>query len=447
MTHPRDLVVRGGVVVTMDSERRVILGDVWIRDGRIHAIGAGVARGRSNLTRIDARGCVVLPGLVQSHVHLCQTLFRGHADDLPLLAWLRKRVWPFENAHDRASLRASARLGLAEMLTAGTTTILDMGTVRHHDVVFEAMAESGIRGFSGKAMMDRGRGLPPGMREATRASLAESHRLCERWHGAENGRLGYAFAPRFILSCSEKLIREVAATVHREPGLLMHSHVAEHAEERRAVKKALGRDDVDALASWGFEGPRAILAHGVQLRAAEMRRMGKAGTRLVHCPSANLKLASGIADVVAMRNAGIVVGLGADGAPCNNRMDPWTELRSAALLAKARRLDAAALPAAEALELATIAGAQALGLEEHIGSLEVGKRADLIVVDHRGLHTTPGGDVYSDLVYATRADDVRDVIIDGEVIVRDRTLRTLDAKKIRRDARTQLAATLRRAGR
>ncbi len=445
MTRPRDLVIRGGVVVTMDPQRRVLLGDVWIRDDRIHAIGPGVGRGRSGLTRIDARGCIVMPGLVQAHVHLCQALFRGHADDLPLLAWLRERIWPFENAHDRASLRASARLGLAEMLLAGTTTILDMGTVRHHDVVFEAMAESGIRGFSGKAMMDRGRGLPPGMRETTRASLTESHRLCERWHGAENGRLGYAYAPRFVLSCSEKLIREVASAVASTPGALMHSHVAEHAQERAAVKKALGCEDIEALASWGLQGPRAVLAHGVQLRKAEMRRVGRAGTRLVHCPSANLKLASGIADVVAMREAGIVVGLGADGAPCNNRMDPWTELRSAALLAKARRLDAGALPAAEALELATIAGARALGLDDRIGSLEVGKKADLIVIDHRGLHTAPGGDVYSDLVYATRADDVRDVLIDGEVVVCDRTLRTLDGDRVRRDARTQLTATLRRA--
>lgn len=427
----------------MDPERRVMLGDVWVKKGRIIAVGTR-RRPRGKVTRIDARGCIVMPGLVQSHVHLCQTLFRGHADDLPLLDWLRKRIWPYEAAHDRPSLRASARLGLAEMLLSGTTSILDMGTVHHHDVVFESMNESGIRGLSGKAMMDRGRNMPAGLRETTNASLEESHRLCERWHGAADGRLGYAYAPRFVLSCSETLVREVAKAVGDREGVLMHSHAAEHAEERKAVKKALGRDDIDALASWGFEGPQAVLAHGVQLRLGEMKRMGRAGTRVVHCPSANLKLASGIANVTAMRAAGMRVGIGADGAPCNNRMDPWTELRSAALLAKVRNENAAAFPAADVLELATCEGAKVLGLEDEIGSLEVGKAADIIVVERQGLHTVPGGDVYSDLVYATRAPDVRDVLINGELIVRDRELRTLDVNKIRRDARKQLAATMAR---
>ena len=446
MKQQDDLLLRGATVVRLDPARRVIVGDVRVRDDRIVAVG-----GRSRVPAVktlDLRGHVLIPGIVQAHVHLCQALFRGMADDLPLLPWLAQRIWPLEGAHDPRSLRASANLGLAEMLRAGTTTILDMGTVHHHDVVFDAIAKSGMRAFSGKAMMDVGEKVPTTLRETTARSLSESHRLRERWHGVENGRLRYAYAPRFILSCSERLMREVADAVRGGAAgdALAHSHAAEHADERAAVKAMLGQDDVAALESFGLSGPRTVLAHGVQLRPAEMRRIAKLGTRFVHCPSANLKLASGIADVKAMRDAGMVVGLGADGAPCNNRMDPWTELRQAALLAKVRRGNAAALPAREALELATLEGARALGLEDEIGSIEVGKKADLVALRLDDLHHEPGGDVYGRLVYSATPADVRHVVIDGRVVVEDAELRTLDREHVISDARRQGKKVLARAG-
>lgn len=439
-----DLLVRGGTLVTMDTERRVVVGDLRIRDGRIVALGPKAHEGPFARV-LDARGCAVLPGLVQAHVHLCQALFRGMADDRALLPWLKERIWPLEAAHDPASLRASARLGLAEMLCSGTTTILDMGTVHHHDVVFEAMRQSGIRGLSGKAMMDRGAGVPKGLRETTKSSLDESDRLCARWHGSSGGRLRYAYAPRFILSCSERLLRGSAARA-KQAGTLVHTHAAEHADERVAVREALGREDIDALADYGITGNHAILAHGVQLKAKELRALGRAGTRIVHCPSANMKLASGIAPVSAMRAAGIVVGLGADGAPCNNRMDPWTELRSASLLAKAKLRDATAMPALASLELATIDGARALGLDDEIGSLEIGKRGDVIVVDMAGLHTLPSGDMISRLVYAARAPDVKHVLVDGRVIVQRGELLTLDVHDVRQKAEKQAKRVRARAG-
>lgn len=438
-----DLVVRGGTIVTMDARRRVIVGDVLVRNGAIAAVGR-VSAPRARI--LEARGRLVIPGLVQAHVHLCQALFRGMADDLPLLAWLKKYIWPLEAAHSEKSLAASARLGLAEMLLAGTTTILDMGTVHHHDVVFDAMRDLGIRGLSGKAMMDTGRGVPRGLRESTSESLRESEVLCRRWHGAAYGRLGYAYAPRFVLSCSEKLMRGAVERAHAAPGVLLHTHAAEHAEERAAVRAQLGIDDVAALARVGITGERAVLAHGVQLTKREMRGLARAGTRVVHCPSANLKLASGIADVVAMREAGIVVGLGADGAPCNNRMDPWTELREAALLAKVVRKDAAAMSAMDALSLATIDGARALGLADRIGSIEVGKRADLVVVDTDGLHTGPDGTPAGKLVYACTLADVHDVIIDGRLVVRDHELLGVDLGALRASARSEANRTRTRAG-
>ncbi len=439
------LLIRGGTVVTMDAERRVVSADLLVVDGRIAAIGSSSDARLPPATRVlDVQGHAVMPGFVQAHVHLCQALFRGMADDLPLLEWLRERIWPLEAAHDDASLGASARLGLAEMLRAGTTTILDMGTVHGHDAVMSAIAESGMRAVSGKAMMDTGDAVPKRLRETTRASLRESEELAGRWDGAADGRMSYAFAPRFVLSCSSALLRG-AAELARARGAIVHTHAAEHAAEREAVRRALGKEDVAALAELGISGPRAVMAHGVQLGEREMRDIARAGTRFVHCPSANLKLASGIADVVEMRRAGIVVGLGADGAPCNNRMDPWTELRQAALLAKTKRSDAAAMPAMDALALATIEGARVLGLEREIGSLEVGKRADLAVVSLDELHTIPGGSAASRLVYACTPADVRHVVVDGRLVVRDRELRTLDEARVRADATAQGKSIVSRA--
>ncbi|MEO0325161.1 MAG: amidohydrolase family protein [Myxococcota bacterium] len=439
---PDDLCLRGATLLTMDDERRVLRADLRVRDGRIRHLGPS----RRPATRsIDLRGLVLLPGFVQAHVHLCQALFRGLADDLPLLPWLRTRIWPLEAAHTPASLRASARLGIAELLRGGTTTVLDMGTVRHQSAVFEALAESGLRAISGKAMMDLGEDLPPGLRESTAESLEASHRLQARWQGAADGRLGYAYAPRFILSCSPELLREVAAA-SEATGALMHSHAAEHADERRVVKERLGEDDVAALERQGVAGPRCVLAHGVQLRRSEMRRAARLGTRFVHCPSTNLKLGSGIADVVALREAGVCVGLGADGAPCNNRMDALTELRLAALLAKGRRQDAKALPAMEALELLTRDGARALGLEGEIGSIEAGKRADLVALDLRGFQHGPGGDVASRVVYTAQTVDVRHVFVDGVPLLEDGALTRMDPEAVRRDAQRHARAAARRAG-
>ncbi len=441
-----ETLIRGGLIVTCDARDGVYEGDVLVEGGRLRALGPDAAAHASHrpLRVIDARGCAVMPGLVQAHVHLCQALFRGSADDLPLLAWLRERIWPLEAAHDPDSLRASADLGLAELLRGGTTTVLDMGTVRHHDAVFEALRDAGIRAFSGKAMMDAGDGVPDGLRETTAESLTASERLCLQWNGAAGGRLRYAFAPRFVLSCTEGLLRETAVTARRL-GALLHTHASEHPGERDAVRAALGEDDVDALARWGVAGPDTVLAHCVQVTAAQRASMAAAGTRVAHCPSANLKLGSGVADVPALLAAGVVVGLGADGAPCNNNLDGWTEMRLAGLLAK--RNDATtALPAREVVRLATAGGARALGIDGEVGSLEVGKRADVIVVDLTGPHAEPGGDVHSRLAYAAQSRDVRHVMVDGRLVVRDRQVLTVDEERAVATARAELKKVRARAG-
>lgn len=443
----------GGTVVTLDGNLPTQGGQPSsvFRDGELEIerdriVYAGPRRENSQSGApcrvVDARGCAVIPGFVQAHVHLCQVLLRGLADDMPLLEWLRERIWPLEAAHDPASLRASAELGLLEMSLAGTTTLLDMGTVHHQDSVFEAAEASDLRVFSGKAMMDVGADVPAGLRETTEESLAESDALAARWDGRENGRLRYAYAPRFILSCSEPMWRSLAERLQR--GAMIHTHVAEHPGERDAVFAQLGMTDLDAMRSYGILGPRTILAHGVQLTPEEIRHVAADGTRIVHCPSANLKLGSGIAPVWDYWQAGVQLALGADGAPCNNNLDPWMEMRHAALLAKVRT-GTTTLPAEAALRLATLEGAKALGIGHETGSLEAGKRADVVVVRTDGPHCEPGGDVFSRLAYAVTARDVRHVFASGELVVWNGESTRFDADKVVASARTQMQALLGRA--
>ncbi|HEY6463962.1 MAG TPA: amidohydrolase family protein, partial [Polyangiaceae bacterium] len=267
--------------------------------------------------------------------------------------------------------------------------------------------------------------------------------LANAWRGKGNGRIGYGYAPRFILSCSEALVRGAVERASQH-GDVVHTHAAEHPGERAAVREAMGDDDVAVLRRWGVHGPRAVLAHGVQLTDDEARRIAADGTRVVHCPSANLKLGSGIARVAELDALGVQLALGADGAPCNNNLDAWTELRHAALLAKVRT-GVTALPARRALRLATIDGARALGLDALVGSLEVGKRADLAVVRLDGVHAEPGGDVFSRLVYACTSSDVRHVMVDGELVVRDREHRRLDVERVTARAREQAKKLVARA--
>jgi 5-methylthioadenosine/S-adenosylhomocysteine deaminase len=439
-------LIRGGTLVTCDARGGAFAGDLLIDGDRITAVGTIRSRDleRKGLLRvIDARGCAVLPGFVQAHVHLCQVLFRGMADDMPLLEWLRSRIWPLEAAHDARSMSASAELGLLEMMLAGTTTILDMGTVHEYDAAFDAAARAGIRMFGGKTMMDAGDGVPKRLRESTKGSLRESDRLRERWSGKARGRLGYAYAPRFILSCTERLFRETSER-SAATGALLHSHVAEHPDERAAVRSSLGDDDVAVLRSYGFSGPKALLAHGVQLRDDEAKAVARDGTRIVHCPSANLKLGSGIARIHELDVAGVQLALGADGAPCNNNLDPLVELRHAALLAKART-STTALPAARALRLATIDGARALGIDDQTGSLEAGKVADVVVLRVDGPHVEPGGDVCSRVVYACTSRDVEHVFVAGDHVVKNGEHQKLERETVLSRARAEARKLVARA--
>ena len=430
-------------MVTMDRTRRVLDADVLVEDGRIRVVRPverGTVRPSIHAT-IDCGGLIVLPGLVQAHIHLCQTLFRGLADDLSLEDWLTQRIWPLEAAHTKESVYASAMLGAAELLLGGTTAILDMETVRHAGAAFEALEEIGIRATAGKCLMDAP-SSPAGLRESTDKALSESADLCARWHGAAGGRLRYCFAPRFAPSCTGPLLRAVSDLAEKV-GAVVHTHAAETPVELEIVKRETGHDEIAYLDSVGISGPRTALAHCVWVDKDGIARLARQATNVVHCPSSNLKLGSGIAPIPEMLAAGCRVGLGADGAPCNNRLDAFAEMRLAALIQKPR-LGPDALPAAQVLELATLGGARALGLDAEIGSIEVGKCADLVVLDLNGPHAQPeANDLTSRIVYSATAADVRHVVVDGRVVVRDGVLKTANLGDIRRAANAE-ARRLRR---
>jgi 5-methylthioadenosine/S-adenosylhomocysteine deaminase len=400
----------------MNDRLDVVEGDVSIRDGRIAAVAPSIDEPHDRV--IAARGGFVLPGLIQTHVHLCQTLFRGSADDLPLMDWLRRRVWPMEAAHTAATLGAAARLPATELLMSGTTAVLTMETVHDTDAVFEAVAESGLRATIGKCLMDAAEEAPARLNEPAERAIDESVAIRKRWHGACGGRLRAAFAPRFAASCSRALLEAVAA-LSADQRALVHTHASESPDEIAIVRRWTGgRNTLDYLASLHLASPRLCAAHCVWVDEREQALLADYDVKVMHCPGSNLKLGSGIAPVPELLARGITVSLGADGAACNNNLDMFAEMRLAAVL-QATRQRPGVLPARDVLWMATRAGARTLGLEDEIGAVEAGRRADVIVVDRDRPHMVPSTDPYSTLVYGARGSDVRATIVDGDVLVHD----------------------------
>jgi 5-methylthioadenosine/S-adenosylhomocysteine deaminase len=393
---------------------------------------------------VDAAGAYLLPGFVQTHVHLCQTLFRGFADDMPLLEWLRRRIWPMEAAHSPSTLEASVRLAAAELLRTGTTTVLTMETVHDTDVVFQTLADTGMRATIGKCMMDSDTDVPRRLREQTRASIDESLALKKRWHGQADGRLRAAFAPRFAVSCSRDLLEAVAALSGSE-GTLVHTHASESRDEVEVVRALSGGfSNLEYLADTGLATSRLCTAHCVWVTESEQALLAERDVKVLHCPGSNLKLGSGIAPIVELRRRGASVSLGADGAACNNRLDMFDEMRLAATL-QAMRLGPGALPARDVVWMATREGARALGLDHEIGSIEAGKRADLILVDRGRAHLASSPDPWSSIVYSGRGTDVRLVMVNGEILVQDFALTRTDEAEVSARGREAAAELWKRA--
>lgn len=437
-------LIRNAVILTMNPNQDIVAGDVLIQNNRIATIGPNL-QDEADVV-IDAAGKVLLPGFVQTHIHLCQTLFRGRADDLALIDWLRSRIWPLEAAHSEDSVYYSALLGLGELIRSGTTTILDMETVHHADAAFRAIESSGMRAISGKVMMDHGTEVPLPLQEETGRSLRESVDLLEKWNGAANGRIHYAFCPRFVVSCTEELlvgVRDLSA----QYGVRVHTHASENRDEIALVEAERGMRNVVYLDHIGLARPNLILAHSIWLDEEEKRIIRERGVKVTHCPGSNLKLASGIAEVPDLLARGIPVGIGADGAPCNNNLDMYQEMRLTAFIQKVRH-GPTAMDARTVLRMATMGGAEVLGLEKEIGSIEVGKLADLQLLDLEDFHVYPSydADLFSRVVYAATRGDVDTVLIDGEVVMSGKQVRTIDRSVVLKEADRSLKGLLARIG-
>jgi len=442
-------LIHSGTLVCMDAAGTVNEGPLLVRDGVIAAIGTDAvaaleAQGVRPDETFDATGGFVLPGFVQAHLHLCQTMFRGLAEQSDLLRWLRERIWPYEHAHTEASLSASTRLGLVEMLAAGVTCLNDMGTVRHTEVIGSVLESSGIRAVFGKALMDQGTGVPRGMAETPKAAIEDALAVAARFHGAAGGRLHVSLAPRFILSCSEGLWRDVVAAA-RERGLVIHTHIAESPREAHEVEAVVGTTAARYFAKHDVLSERFVGAHGIWLEEDELSSLAGTRAALVHCPASNLKLGSGFARVRGWLDHGIRCGLGSDGAACSNRLDPFHDLALAGGISRALDPERP-LSARETLELATRRGAEALGLGDVTGSLEVGKQADVVVVDARAAHMAPNAaaDPMTTVVHAARAGDVRLTMVAGRALYRDGAWTTLDPEHAVADARAEIRGLLRR---
>lgn len=439
------ILFKNAKIVTMNAGREIIDGDLLVDGSQIAAVERTIEEPVDKV--INLYGDLLIPGLIQTHIHLCQTLFRGQADDLELLDWLKLKIWPLEGGHDPESIYDSALLGIGELFLGGTTTIVDMETVHHTEHAFEAILSSGLRTLTGKVMMDDPNGdIPSSLQETTEASLQESVDLYEKYHRKGNGRLEVAFTPRFVISCTDTLLKEVSQLA-RAKNAFVHTHASENRGEIQVVESTRGMRNIIYLDKVGLTGPKLILAHCIWLDEEEKEILVKSKTRISHCPSSNLKLASGIAQIPELMQRGAEISLSADGAPCSNNLDGFREMRHAALIQKPLH-GPTIMPAHKVFELATLGGARAIGREQDLGSLEPGKKADLAVVSLQGLHTWPNEhvDVYSQLVYQANSSDVRLTMVDGEIVMQDRQLVTIDVPRLKVSSTRSLNRVMKRVG-
>ena len=436
-----DLIVRGGTVVTMDGSRRVIEnGAVAIKGGRIVAVASATELDRNYAAReiVDASGKVIIPGLINGHTHVPMTLFRGLADDLDLQEWLNKYIFPAEAKNVTEDfVRVGTRLGLAEMIRGGTTTYCDM--YYFEDAIADESAKAGIRGILGETVID----FAVADNKTNAEAMAYVERFVKKWQG--NPLIVPAIAPHAPYTVSEDHLKAVRAFSDRT-GAPIITHISETKHEVDESIKTKGASPIDYLNRIGFLNNRVIAAHVVWPSEEELGLLKKLGVGIVHNPQSNMKLASGVAPVPEMLKEDLPVGLGTDGAASNNDLNIWEEMDTAAKLHKLISKDPKVVSAQEAFEMATIRGARALHLEKEIGSIEKGKRADLVVVDLDDLNQTPYYNIYSDLVYATKAADVLTVIIEGRVVMRDRRLLTLNEETIKADARRYRERIIRSLG-
>ncbi|MDH5443540.1 MAG: amidohydrolase family protein [Hadesarchaea archaeon] len=419
-----DVLIKDGRIITMDPQRHVLdRGSVVIEGDKIVSVGKEV-KVRAD-TVIDARGKAVLPGLINAHTHLSMTLLRGVADDMELDPWLKTKIWPIEKNLRAEDCYVGALLGCLEMIKSGTTCFADQYFFMED--VARAVEKAGIRGVLSYGIIEQG---DPKKRKS---EIQAGEKLVKTCHGMANGRILTMFGPHAPYTCSPECLAQVKELAKKYK-VGIHTHIAESKWEVEEIIKKYGKRPVEHLDAIGFLGSEVLAAHCVQLTGQEIRILHDRGVKPVHNPVSNMKIACGVSPVPEMLAAGIPVALGTDGAASNNALDMFSEMKFAALLNKVDKFDPTVMPAQSVLEMATVNGARALGLGENLGSLEVGKKADLILVDFRKPHLTPLHNVISHLVYSATGSDVDTVIVEGKVIMQGRRVLTLEEDKVLKEA-------------
>ena len=426
-----DLIVSGGTVVTMDSARAIYQdGSVAVRGDSIVAVGprAEIEGRYQSAQVIDARGHLVLPGFINGHTHVPMTLFRGLHDDVTLNDWLYKYIFPAEAKNvNEEFVRWGTRLAAAEQIRAGVTTFADM--YYFEDAIAEETEAAGMRGVLGETFID----FPAPDNKSEAEMLAYTERFLKRWQG--NALIQAAPAPHSIYTCSKKTLQDAAALARKYHAPIL-IHVAEMKKEWEDSEKANGMSPVQYLEKIGVLGPDIVAAHCIFVDEADRKLLAQRGVGCVHNPSSNMMIASGVSPVPEMRAAGVAVGLGTDGpAGSNNDLDLMEEIDLAAKLAKISKMDPLALNAKSVVEMATIDGARALHMEKEIGSLEAGKKADLILISLNEPNAVPMYEIYAQIAYSLKGSDVATVIIGGKIVMQDHLLLTVDERKVLEKAR------------
>ncbi|MUV89162.1 amidohydrolase family protein [Halapricum sp. CBA1109] len=426
-----ELLVSGGRILGPDLtvERADVLVDT--DSGDILSVG-DVGPGDDEL---DAAGDLVIPGLVNAHTHVAMTLLRGHADDKPLDAWLQEDIWPVEAELTPEDVRAGAELGLIEMLKSGTTALADM--YFEMPEVVDAVAQSGMRARLGYGSITVAKDEAD-----ARAEMRDGLDFAIEYDGAADGRVATAFMPHSLTTVGEQYYREFVPEA-REAGVPIHLHANETTDEVDPIVDEHGERPLEYARDLGLLEPEDFLAHGVHVDDSEVELLAETGAGVVHCPASNMKLASGMAPVQAMLDAGVSVGLGTDGAASNNDLDMFGEMRDAAMLGKLAAEDASAVDAGTVVEMATAGGADLLGFDS--GRIEAGANADLAVIDLDAPHLTPAHDLVSHLTYAARGSDVRHTVCDGQVLLRDREVTVFDETAVRERAAERASELVERA--
>ncbi|WP_134699015.1 amidohydrolase [Ammoniphilus sp. YIM 78166] len=415
-------IVVNGTVVTVNEQNEVITqGALGMENGKITYVGKQPEDLSGYDEVIDAKGCIVMPGLVNTHGHAAMSLLRGYADDLPLQEWLETKMWPLEGQFTSEHVKWGTYLSLVEMLRTGTTTFMDM--YDHMDQVAEAVDQSGMRAGLARGII----GLCP--EEVQKAKLEEATAFARNWHGQAGGRITTMMSPHAPYTCPPDYIKQIVARAH-QLDLPIHIHMSESQREVEQNVKDYGQRPPAHLDQLGvFERP-TLVAHAVHLTDEEIQLLADRKVKVSHNPISNLKLASGVARVPELLAKGVTVGLGTDSSASNNNLNLFEEIKMAALLHKGVNYNPVAVPAEEALRMGTRYGAEAMFIANQTGSLEVGKKADFILVRTDRAHFHPFHDPISHLVYATSGYDVQDVYVDGKQLVSKGELLTIDEEKV-----------------